>query len=46
VDNNGKPVYRIRPRYNSDYVWNRSELEKIGGLALDYHTKPMWIIEP
>ena len=46
VDNNGKPVYRIRPRYNSDYVWNRAELDKIGGLALDYHTKPMWIIEP
>ena len=46
VDNNGKPVQRIRPRYNSDYVWNRAELDKIGGLALDYHTKLMWIIEP
>ena len=23
-DNNGKPVYRIRPRYNSEYVWNRA----------------------
>jgi hypothetical protein len=45
-DNNNKPVYRIRPRFNSDYVWNREELAKIGGLALDYHTKPMWIVEP
>ena len=44
-DNNSKPVYRVRPRYNSDYVWNRDELAKIGGLALDYHTKPMWIFE-
>jgi hypothetical protein len=46
VDNNGKPVQRIRPRFNSDYVWNRVGLDKIGGLAPDYHTKPMWIIEP
>jgi hypothetical protein len=45
VDNNNKPVQRIRPRYNSDYVWNRAELEKIGGLQLDYHTKPLWITE-
>lgn len=45
-DNGGKPVQRIRPRYNSEYVWNRASLDVIGGLALDYHTKPMWIIEP
>jgi hypothetical protein len=45
-DNNGMPVQRIRARFNSDYVWNRAELDKIGGLAPDYHTKPMWIIEP
>ena len=44
-DNNNKPVQRVRPRYNSDYVWNKSELAKIGGLDLDYHTKPMWITE-
>lgn len=44
-DNNNKPVYRIRPRFNSDYVWNSEELAKIGGLALDYHTKIMWIFE-
>jgi hypothetical protein len=45
-DNAGKPVYRIRPRYNSEYVWNRAGLDAIGGLAADYHTKPLWITEP
>lgn len=45
-DNNGKPVQRIRPRYNSEYVWNRAELDKIGGLATDYHTVPLWITQP
>lgn len=45
-DNNARPVQRVRARFNSDYVWNREELAKIGGLALDYHTKPMWVTEP
>jgi len=45
-DNGGKLVQRIRPRYNSEYVWNRAGLDVIGGLALDYHTKPLWIIQP
>lgn len=44
-DNGGKPVQRIRPRYNSEYVWNRTGLDGIGGLALDYHTKPLWITQ-
>jgi len=44
-DNNGKPAYRVRPRFNSDYVWNRDQLAVIGGLALDYHTVPVWIAE-
>ena len=46
ADNGGKPVYRLRPRYNSEYVWNVPALEKIGGMAADYHTKPLWILEP
>lgn len=46
ADNSGKVVQRIRPRYNSEYVWNIPALESIGGMALDYHTKPLWIIEP
>jgi len=45
-DNGGKLVWRIRPRFNSEYVWNREGLDKIGGLALDYHTVPTWIIQP
>jgi hypothetical protein len=45
-DNGGKPAYRIRPRYNSEYVWNQYGLQPIGGLAPDYHTVPLWIIQP
>jgi hypothetical protein len=45
-DNAGKIAQRIRPRYNSEYVWNADALKVIGGLALDYHTKPLWIIQP
>jgi hypothetical protein len=46
ADNGGKVVQRIRPRFNSEYVWNRPGLDAIGGLALDYHTKEMWITQP
>jgi len=45
-DNGGKLVWRIRPRFNSEYVWNREGLDKIGGLALDYHTVKPWIFLP
>lgn len=45
-DNAGKLVYRLRPRFNSEYVWNQQGLRPIGGLELDYHTKPLWIIQP
>ncbi len=41
-DNGGKLVYRMRPRFNSEYVWNINELNRIGATALDYHTKEMW----
>jgi hypothetical protein len=43
VDNAGKVVQRIRPRYNSEYVWNRDALQVIGGLDADYHTDSLWI---
>jgi hypothetical protein len=46
ADNVSKLVQRIRPRFNSEYVWNRDALDVIGGLATDYHTKPIWIIQP
>ncbi|AMW06946.1 RagB/SusD family nutrient uptake outer membrane protein [Gemmatimonas phototrophica] len=45
-DNNGKIVQRIRARFNSEYVWNRDALQVIGGLELDFHTKPLWITQP
>ncbi len=45
-DNQGKVVQRIRPRFNSEYVWNTAGLSAIGALATDYHTKPLWIIQP
>ena len=46
ADNMGKYAYRVRPRYNSEYVWNRDALDMFGGLAPDYHTKPTWVILP
>jgi hypothetical protein len=46
ADNAGKIVERIRPRFNSEYVWNRAALDAVGGLATDYHTKEMWITKP
>jgi len=45
-DNGGKLVQRVRPRYNSEYLWNVGELQKIGALALDYHTVPLWFTKP
>ncbi|SFC59329.1 Starch-binding associating with outer membrane [Parapedobacter composti] len=42
ANNNGRYAYRIRPRYNSEYVWNVPELEKWGGLELDYMTHELW----
>ena len=44
--NNGKPAYRVRPRYNSEYVWNIAALEAIGATATDYHTKEQWFTTP
>ncbi len=46
ADNNGKPVQRLRPRYNSEYLWNIDALNSVGGFDLDYHTKPMWFTQP
>jgi hypothetical protein len=45
-DNSGKLVQRLRPRYNSEYLWNVGELTKIGAIALDYHTVPVWFTKP
>jgi hypothetical protein len=45
-ENLGKLVYRVRPRFNSEYVWNRNELLRIGALNGDYHTYEPWFIQP
>jgi hypothetical protein len=49
ADNLTKVVQRLRPRYNSEYVWNQAGLSKItpiSGLAVDYQTSPLWITLP
>ncbi|MFZ1458211.1 MAG: SusD/RagB family nutrient-binding outer membrane lipoprotein, partial [Saprospiraceae bacterium] len=45
VDNNRLPAQRVRPRFNSEYVWNRDALAKIGADLPTYHTKPVWFTE-
>ena len=44
--NNGKFVYRARPRYNSENLYNIPALQSIGALASDYHTKEQWFMQP
>lgn len=46
ADNAGKQVYVVRPRYNSEYIWNVPALQKIGATASDYHTTKPWFILP
>jgi hypothetical protein len=45
-DNNTNLAYRVRPRFNSEYVWNLNELIRIGADKPDYHTKEMWFSMP
>lgn len=40
--NNGKLIYRMRPRFNSEYLYNVPELTRIGALNADYNTYEMW----
>ena len=49
VKNEGAPCYRIRPRYNSEYMWNRPSLDAlkpISGLADNYHCSIPWFAYP
>ncbi|HSC40287.1 MAG TPA: hypothetical protein VLD19_20525, partial [Chitinophagaceae bacterium] len=43
---NGKPVQRVRPNYQSEYVWNLDELTKLGATKSDYHTIECWFSKP
>ena len=40
--NNGKLVYRCRPRFNSEYLYNIPELTRLGALNSDYNTVECW----
>jgi hypothetical protein len=47
--NEGSPCYRIRPRYNSEYMWNKPSLEglkPISGLANNYQCSIPWFAYP
>jgi hypothetical protein len=44
--NNGKYVYRCRPRFNSEYLYDIPELTRIGALDQDYNTKECWFSMP
>ena len=44
--NNGKLVYRCRPRYNSEYLYNIPELTRLGALNQDYNTYECWFSKP
>lgn len=49
IKNEGSPAYRIRPRYNSEYMWNLKSLEllkPIPGTADNYHTSKPWFAYP
>jgi hypothetical protein len=47
--NEGSPCYRIRPRYNSEYMWNKPSLESlkpISGMANNYQCSIPWFAYP
>ncbi|HWR33400.1 MAG TPA: SusD/RagB family nutrient-binding outer membrane lipoprotein [Chitinophagaceae bacterium] len=48
ASNLGKFVYRCRPRYNSEYLYNIPSLTLIGAYppGNDYHTKECWFSKP
>lgn len=48
TQNNGKLVYRCRPNYNSEYLYNIPALTAIGAYPVgnDYHTKECWFSQP
>ena len=46
TDNLNKPAYRVRPRFNSEYVWNLDQLKLFGGDKADYHTYEQWFSKP
>lgn len=45
-DNGGALVYRVRYRFNSEYMWNIEELKRLGADQLNWHTKEVWFSKP
>lgn len=52
VNNKGKNVYRARPRYNSEYLYDIPSLKSVGAVdgegsqVIDYHTLQSWFSKP
>jgi len=46
AENGGKLAYRVRYRYNSEYVWNAEVLRALGAFDPDYHTREVWFSKP
>lgn len=48
IQNNGNLVYRCRPNYNSEYLYNIPALTAIGAYPVGnaYHTKECWFSQP
>ncbi|MDE3143855.1 MAG: SusD/RagB family nutrient-binding outer membrane lipoprotein, partial [Bacteroidota bacterium] len=51
ANNNGKLVYRCRPRYNSEFLYDIPSLTLIGAISggsqvIDYHTLECWNSKP
>jgi len=47
--NHGSPCFRIRPRYNSEYMWNKPSLDNlvpISGTAENYQCSIPWFAYP
>lgn len=49
-DNGGAYVYRVRPRYNSEYIYDIPALETVGAVVggsqvLNYHTFKTWFAQ-
>lgn len=57
IDNEGSPAYRMTPRYNSEYMWNKPALYVLkpipglvdngeGGKYVNYHISIPWFAYP
>lgn len=47
--NEGSPSYRLRPRYNSEYMWNKASLSSlvpVSGMADNYQCSIPWFAYP